>query len=230
VSQSLLKDGASVFGLDISPPSPEFLASLTQIETGNWYFLQCNLADAEAVATALSSWGSVPDVVINNAGWLFSAPLLRFEKGKLVPHGSADWDRALDINLNTAFYVLSQCAQQMVVAGRKGVIINISSIAAQGNVGQAAYAAAKAGVNALTVVGAKELGAFGIRVAAIAPGFIDTESTRKAVPEDVLNRIRKSIPLGQFGTPGQLYHAIKFVMENDYFHGKVLELDGGLSL
>lgn len=230
IAQSLLKDGETVLGIDARPPTADFVASLSEQQSGNWRFSQSDLTNPEAVAAALAESGMIPDAVINNAGLLYSAPLLRFEGGKLAPHDTSDWNRAIGINLDAVFYVLTQSAQKMAMSGKKGVIINISSISAEGNVGQAAYSAAKAGVNAMTLVAAKELGPFGIRVAAIAPGFFDTESTRKAVSEETLARIRKSIPLGRLGQPKHLYHAIRFVLENDYFHGKVLELDGGLTL
>jgi len=82
----------------------------------------------------------------------------------------------------------------------------------------------------MTAALAKELGALGIRVAAIAPGYLDTPSTRGAMPEEALSKIRKSIPLKKLGNTRQLCHAVKFIIENEYFHGKVLDLDGGLTL
>jgi 3-oxoacyl-[acyl-carrier protein] reductase len=82
----------------------------------------------------------------------------------------------------------------------------------------------------MTAALAKELGGLGIRIVAIAPGYFDTTSTRDAMSEEALSKIRKSIPLKKLGDARQLYHAIKFVIENEYFHGKVLNLDGGLTL
>src|SRR5207302_51691 len=145
-------------------------------------------------------------------------------------HDFEAWNKVLSATLSSVFFVSAHCARQMVAAGRPGVIINISSICAAGNAGQAAYSAAKAGVNSMTMALAKELGSLRIRVAAIAPGFLDTASTRRALSEDALGKIRKSIPLRKLGQPSHLYHAIKFIIENEYFHGKVLELDGGLTL
>lgn len=229
LASSLLQDGADVRGVDLAPPTNQFVSSLTPQEASRWRYSAVDLTSSESIA-ALASEISLPDVIINNAGWLFSAPLVRFESGKLLSHDSGDWNKAIATNLDAAFIVLAQFSRLMIAAGKKGVIVNISSVSSQGNVGQAAYSAAKAGLNALTVVAAKELGPLGIRVAAIAPGFLDTESMRSAVTEDALSRLRKAIPLGRFGKPAHLYHAIKFVMENDYFHGKLLELDGGLSL
>jgi len=111
-----------------------------------------------------------------------------------------------------------------------GVIINISSISAYGNSGQSAYSAAKGALNSMTISQAKELGVFGIRVAAIAPGFIDTPSTLKAMGEDGLKKIRKSIPVRRLGLVSEVCHAVIFIVENQYFTGAVLNLNGGLSI
>jgi len=169
-------------------------------------------------------------MVVNNAGLIYNSPLLAFKAGELLLHDFDAWQRVLAATLSSAFYVSAHCAKKMIASGRRGCIVNISSICAAGNVGQAAYSAAKAGINAITVSLSKELGPLGVRVAAIAPGFFDTDSTRRAVSEEALSRIKKAIPLQKLGDPDQLYHAIRFIEKNGYFHGKVLELDGGLSL
>jgi 3-oxoacyl-[acyl-carrier protein] reductase len=197
-----------------------------------WRFVDCDVSDPASVERALTKVHDISpfDVVINNAGLIYNSPLLTFQDGKLCMHDFEAWNKVLAATLSSAFFVSAHCAQRMVAAGRSGVIINISSISADGNAGQAAYSAAKAGINGMTVALAKELGSLGIRVAAIAPGYLDTASTRRAVSENGLSRIRKSIPLQKLGNPSQLYHAIKFVIDNGYFHGKVLELDGGLTL
>jgi len=110
-----------------------------------------------------------------------------------------------------------------------GVIVNISSISRAGNIGQSNYSAAKSGVAALTVTWSKELARTGIRVAAIAPGFIQTEMTGSIKPH-VLKHIESSVPLGRMGQPDEIAHAVQFVLENDYFSGRILEVDGGLRI
>ena len=112
----------------------------------------------------------------------------------------------------------------------KGLIINISSIAARGNPGQTSYSAAKAGVNALTYTWSKELAPFGIRVAGISPGFFDTESTRTALSQARIEKITQSIPLKRLGKLDEILLSLKFIIENDYLTGRLIELDGGLSL
>jgi 3-oxoacyl-[acyl-carrier protein] reductase len=118
----------------------------------------------------------------------------------------------------------------MIFKKRKGVIINISSISAQGNVGQSAYSASKAGVEALTKTWSKELAMFGIRSTCIAPGFFDTPSTKEKVNTHMLEKWEKSIPLKRLGNLDELLTSVEFIIANDYFNGKILSIDGGLNL
>jgi 3-oxoacyl-[acyl-carrier protein] reductase len=221
IVDAFAKEGHTVVGFDLAQP-----ASLPEGVT----FVECDVSSPTSVESAVARTDRPFDVVINNAGLIYSAPLLSFQGGTLSIHDFDAWNKVLSATLSSAFYVSAHTAKGMVAAAKRGVIINISSICAEGNAGQAAYSAAKAGVNGMTVALAKELGAMGIRVAAIAPGFFDTPSTHRAVGEDAITRIRKSIPLKRLGSPGQLVHAIKFIIDNEYFHGKVLDLDGGLTI
>ena len=118
----------------------------------------------------------------------------------------------------------------MVKTRTRGVVINISSVSASGNAGQSAYSAAKAGVESLTVTWAKELGPWGIRVAGLAPGFTETPSTHNAIAENILEQIRKEVPIGRLGEPSEVAHAVQFLIENDYINGVTLKLDGGLRI
>ena len=235
LAEAFLRDGHLVAGFDIAPPAqapgPDS-GAVAAPGSNAWRFVECDVSDPGSVEQALAKIQDVCpfDVVINNAGLIYNSPLLTFQAGKLSMHDFDAWNSVMSATLSSVFFVSAHCARQMVAAGKPGVIINISSICAEGNPGQAAYSAAKAGVNAMTASLAKELGSLGIRVAAIAPGFFDTASTRHALPEEALARIRKSIPLRKLGSPHHLYHAIKFIIENEYFHGKVLDLDGGLTL
>lgn len=234
ICTSFLRDGFSVVGFDKAPPDPSLEAAAPQDSSARsaWRFIACDLADPGRVEEALADAHSQGpfELVINNAGVIYNSPLLKLESGQLSVHDADAWKLVLSGTLSATFYVSAHCARKMIASGKKGTIINISSICAAGNVGQAAYSAAKAGVNAMTVTLSKELGPMGIRVAAIAPGFFDTESTRRAMSNEALSRIQKAIPLQKLGEPGQLYHAIRFIADNGYFHGKVLELDGGLTL
>ena len=118
----------------------------------------------------------------------------------------------------------------MVEHRTKGLIINVSSISANGNVGQSAYSAAKAAVNALTVTWSKELGMFGIRSTAIAPGIVDTSSTQRSLSEANIRKWKKNTPLGRLGKLEEISESVKFIIENDFFNGRILEIDGGLKI
>lgn len=117
----------------------------------------------------------------------------------------------------------------MIEDGRNGVIVNISSISRAGNMGQSNYAAAKAGVAALTVTWGRELARHGLRVAAVAPGFIETEMTA-SMREDMLDKLTAGVPVRRLGAPDEIAKTVAFIFDNDYVNGRVIEVDGGLRL
>lgn len=191
----------------------------------------CDLTDPQAVEslvrTIFEKDGGV-NVCINNAGIIHSEPLVNFLSKEEKKHSLTNWQKVMDINLNAVFYVSSNIAEQLMVRRQKGLIINISSISAQGNMGQSAYAASKAAVEALTSTWSKELAMFKIRCACIAPGFFDTPSTRESLSENMLSKLQKAVPLARLGELNELLSAVEFIITNEYFNGKVLSLDGGL--
>jgi len=117
----------------------------------------------------------------------------------------------------------------MIEGGEGGVIVNISSISRAGNVGQTNYSAAKAGVAAMTVTWAKELARHKIRVAAVAPGFSNTRMVAK-IPDPIRDKIVSGIPLGRLADPEEIGGAALFILQNDYYDGRILEIDGALRL
>lgn len=195
--------------------------------------LCCDLTNFSALEKQLLPVLSAhPDIeiVINNAGILHSAPLANFinKDSERFAKAAVDWRQVLDVNLSSAFYVTQLVADHMLRRRSKGIIINMSSISAKGTAGQSAYAASKAGINALTQVWAKELSPMGIRSVAIAPGYIDTPSTRKAVSDAQLEAIKNRVPLGHLGEIDHILQAVMFAITNDYVNGTILEIDGGL--
>jgi 3-oxoacyl-[acyl-carrier protein] reductase len=193
--------------------------------------IECDIANYDQVLDATTHYHAEfrsADVLINNAGVLYSSPLLRISSSGIERHDVAVWNKILAANLSSVFYMTACIVEKMVVTRTKGVIINISSISASGNSGQSAYSAAKAGVNALTATWAKELSTMGIRVAAVAPGFTETESTKEALSDSALQEIVKRVPLRRLGKPHEIAQGVISVIENDFFNGKVFELDGGL--
>jgi 3-oxoacyl-[acyl-carrier protein] reductase len=190
----------------------------------------CNVAiEAEVISTldaVVAHFGRL-DVMINNAGITRDALLVKVHEGEVVSKMTLEqWTSVLDVNLTGVFLGGREAAERMIRLGNGGVIINTSSISRCGNVGQSNYAASKAGVATLAVVWAKELARFGIRTGAIAPGFTRTEILESMKPE-MIERAIAAIPLRRMGEPTEIAHAAVFIAENDYFSGRVLELDGG---
>lgn len=195
--------------------------------------IECDVSDYDQVIKATSQYheqfGAV-DVLINNAGILYSEPLIKITSEGVTRHDAAMWNKVLAADLSSVFYMTVCVVEKMITTRTRGVIVNISSVSAGGNAGQSAYSAAKAGVDALTAVWAKELGLMGIRVIGVAPGFTDTDSTKEAVSEAALRETVKKVPLRRLGKPAEIADGVVSVIQNDFFNGKVLELDGGLTV
>src|SRR5690606_13420764 len=170
------------------------------------------------------------DALVNNAGITRDALLLKFSDGKLVGKMSLEqWQAVIDVNLTGVFLCGREAAQRMVEGGRKGCIVNISSISRAGNMGQTNYAAAKAGVVAMAVAWSRELARYGIRAAAVAPGFINTEMVAGMKPE-AREKLVSGIPLRRMGEPDEIARTVEFIFENDYVSGRCFDIDGALRL
>ena len=197
---------------------------------------KCYLADlsdpmqVEDVLRKIHGDNGPMQALINNAGVIHSEPLVSVGMEGLKLHSLDNWKKTLAIDLDSVFYVTRLVVAEMVKNRIKGVVVNVSSIAASGNAGQSAYAASKAALNALTVTWARELGAFGIRVAGIAPGFADTPSTRVALNQSILQHIRKKVPLKRLAKPAEVALGAMSILQNDFYSGRTMELDGGLRL
>jgi 3-oxoacyl-[acyl-carrier protein] reductase len=167
------------------------------------------------------------DAVIANAGILRDGLLVKVKDGAIVDKLSlAQWQAVIDVNLTGVFLTGREGTERMIRLGNGGCVINISSLSRAGNFGQSNYSAAKAGVAALTVVWAKELARYGIRVNAIAPGFIGTEMVAGMKPE-LLAKMAAGIPVQRLGKPAEIAATVAFILENDFCNGRVLEIDGG---
>jgi len=217
-----LKDGWLVCGLDRRCPP--------DLDRPGFSFQECDLgngADVEAKIASFHERFGAFDAVINCAGLIANSPLISFVEGRLVHHDFGLWDRVLSSCLSAAFHVTACTALKMAETGKRGVVVNISSICSRGNAGQAAYSAAKAGINGLTTALARELGTLGIRVVGLAPGYIDTASTREHVAAAKLREIKASVPLKRLGKTAEVVSAVKFILANEYINGTILALDGG---
>ena len=170
------------------------------------------------------------DALVNNAGITRDALLLKYKDGEVLSKMSLEqWQSVIDVNLTGVFLCGREAAERMVRNGAQGVIINIASISRAGNMGQTNYSAAKAGVQAMAVVWAKELARYGIRVASIAPGFIETEMVLGMKPE-AREKLTSGIPLKRMGQPDEIAHTVEFILQNDYVSGRCFDIDGALRL
>ena len=230
IVKSLANEGAHVgiFDKDISNFDSKDIK-----KSENIFLLDCNVADRNNLKNAINKYidkFDKIDVLINNAGIIHNEPLFRIEDGKLIKHDLKTWHKVLSNDLESVFITTMEVVEKMILNRTKGVIVNISSISAKGNAGQSAYSAAKAGVNALTRLWAKELGPWGIRVVAIAPGFCDTKSTQDIMEAELLNNIKKQTPIKRLGNPAEIASGVISILSNDYINGKIIEIDGGLTI
>ncbi len=226
--ERLIADGAEVAVLELDELKCGALREAFNGQVKAWV---CDVSNAQAVddvLEAIFAAGFEPNALVNNAGLIHSEPLVNVLSKSERVHSRDSWRTVLAANLDSVFFVTSRVVDRMLAKRTKGVVLSISSISAQGNAGQSAYSAAKAGVNALTMTWAKELGAMGIRFAAIAPGFIDTPSTRAALSEAAITRLKQQIPVRRLGDLESVYQAVKYAIENDYINGTVLDVNGGL--
>jgi 3-oxoacyl-[acyl-carrier protein] reductase len=182
------------------------------------------------VAWAERAMGGL-NALVNNAGIIRDGLLVRRDKetGKVRTMGLDKWRDVLDVNLTGATMMAREVAAKMVdTETRPGVIVNMSSISRHGNRGQSNYVAAKAAMAANTVTWSRELAPFGIRTAAVAPGMVETPMTQG------MNRAARdaavaAIPVGRIGLPEDVWLAVKFAIECDYFNGRTIDVDGGFS-
>jgi 3-oxoacyl-[acyl-carrier protein] reductase len=170
------------------------------------------------------------DGLVNNAGITRDALLVKYKDGEVVSKMSLDqWQSVIDVNLTGVFLCGREAAEHMIKLNSKGVIVNISSISRAGNMGQTNYSAAKAGVQAMAVTWGKELARYGIRTGSVAPGFINTEMVAGMKPE-AREKLTAAIPLKRMGEPDEIANAVEFIFDNDYFTGRIIEVDGLLRL
>ncbi len=231
-AKRFVKEGARVAICDISAEAGE--SAVTDLG-GHANFRQVNVTDGQAVAAWVSDvvarYGRV-DILINNAGIIRDHQLVKVKDGAIVGRMSEDdFDLVLEVNLKGTF-LCTQAVVPFMIRQKSGVILNATSIAGlDGNFGQTNYVASKAGLVGMTKVWARELGRYGIRVNAVAPGFTATEIL-KTMPEKVLDGMRARTPLGRLGEPVDIANAYLFLASDEaaYISGAVLRVDGGMVL
>lgn len=170
--------------------------------------------------------------LINNAGILRDGLLVKKDRetGAITKMSREQWNAVIDVNLTGATMIAREVIAKMMETGtRPGVIVNMSSIARYGNRGQSNYSAAKAALAANTLTWAREFGGYGIRVGAIAPGMIETPMTQ-GMNQKARDALVEKVPAGRVGVPEDIWQGVRFVLECDYFTGRTIDIDGGLSM
>ncbi|CAG0977151.1 MAG: 2,5-dichloro-2,5-cyclohexadiene-1,4-diol dehydrogenase [Candidatus Methanoperedens nitroreducens] len=220
------KEGAKVVIADVNEKAGAETVELIKNAGGEAFFARLDVSNREqakqVVKETIAKYGRL-DVLINNAGIIQDALVVKMTEEQ--------WDKVIDINLKGPFNCIQAVVGQMISQG-SGVILNISSIVAlYGNVGQTNYAATKAGLVGMTKTLAKELGKKGIRVNAVAPGFIYTPMT-EAMPEKILEMMKEKTPLKRLGTPADVASTLLFLASDEasFINGAVISVDGGLLL
>jgi 3-oxoacyl-[acyl-carrier protein] reductase len=233
IALQLAQHGADIAIFDLNAEDMERTRSLCAEHSVQARAYRVNVSDENEVSAAMArvvaDFGRL-DGLVNNAGIVRDALLVKVKDGAVVARMTlAQWNAVINVNLSGVFLCAREAAAKMIELGNGGVIVNISSISRAGNAGQSNYSAAKAGVESMGVVWAKELARYGIRVASIAPGFTHTEILSAMRPE-VLEKLTAPVPLKRLGNPDEIAQAVRFIFENDFFTGRCLDIDGGLRL
>jgi 3-oxoacyl-[acyl-carrier protein] reductase len=222
-AQRFAREGCRVVSWDVTDAVPESDGLFQKVDV-----TKASSVDA-AVEEVMARWGAI-HVLVNNAGILRDGQLLKFKDGAFAGLMSDEqFDAVIGVNLRGVFLATRAVAKRMIPAGA-GVILNASSVVGlYGNFGQTNYVAAKAGLIGMTRVWARELGKYGIRVNAVAPGIIATDMV-KSMPEKVLQSMRDHTPLGRMGQPEDIANAYLWLASDaaSYITGAVLSVDGGI--
>ena len=224
ISEELTRAGAHVVLGDVNLEGAQATAEAINNSGGSASAVKIdvsNAAEVREVFDFIMKDKKPVDIVVNNAGITRDGLMVRMKE--------SDWDLVLDINLKGSFLCSQQAAKQMMKQ-KSGAIVNIASIVGvMGNFGQANYSASKAGVIGLTKTLAREVASRGIRVNAIAPGFIDTEMTR-VLDEEVRQKLIEQIPLARLGLPEDVARCVNFLVSDrsSYITGQVINLNGGM--
>ncbi len=233
-AKRLVEAGAQVAVGDVKEEGLAALAAEVK-GPGKLFTRKLNVADeaevVDFVTWAHASMGGL-NGLINNAGILRDGLLVKQDRttGAITKMSREQWNAVIDVNLTGATMIAREVIAKMMETGtRPGVIVNMSSIARYGNRGQSNYSAAKAALAANTLTWAREFGAYGIRVGAIAPGMIETPMTQ-GMNQKARDALVEKVPAGRVGVPEDIWLGVRFVLECDYFTGRTIDVDGGLSM
>lgn len=228
--------GAAVAAVDLDGAGLASLARACGGLPGRVETFTADVSDEAAVKSFVREAGERLgglNVLVNNAGVLLDGLLVQEEGGWVRRLPAAQWRRVLEVNLTGCFLVAREVAAALLErdeGGREeGLIVNLSSVARAGNIGQSVYAASKAGLDAATRTWALELAPHRIRVAGIAPGVIETPILDN-VSDEAKRDLLSKIPLGRFGDPHEVWLTLRYIIECGYFTGRVVDVDGGADI
>ena len=232
---ALARLGGDVAICDLNEEGIEATIAEAEELPGNVVGFKANVADEEEVGALINDAATALDglnVLVNNAGIFRDSLLVKKDRntGELRKMPLADWNAVIAVDLTGPFLCTRDFAAHCISAGTSSaVVVNISSVARHGNRGQTNYSAAKAGLVADTKLWAEELARYGIRTGAVAPGFVDTPILRAMRPE-ILENMLKAVPLRRAAAPEEIFQAVRFIIECDYFTGRCIDVDGGIRI
>ncbi len=231
----LARSGADVTICDLNEDAMAETQQEAEGAPGTIHSVVANVADENDVVTlvndAYAKMGGL-NALVNNAGIFRDGLLVKKDRetGAVKKMSLKNWQSVIDVDLTGPFLCTREFAAKCIETDTKpGVIVNISSIARHGNPGQTNYSAAKAGLIADTRLWSLELSRYGLRTGAVAPGFVDTPILQ-GMREDVLEKMLKGVPLRRAASTEEIWLAVKFILECDYFTGRCIDVDGGLSV
>lgn len=226
----LARAGVAVAAGDIDLPGLERLKAECEDLPGRLLTAKLDISQESSVVafvTEVSKQFDGINVLVNNAGILRDGLLAKEDTGWIKKLPTAQWKQVIDVNLTGHYLMSREVTADILKRGiKEGVIINISSISSAGNPGQSNYAASKAGLDACTRTWALELAPSGVRVGGIAPGVIHTPIL-KNISDKAKAELLESIPLQRFGDPYEIWQALRFIIECEYFTGRIIYVDGG---
>jgi 3-oxoacyl-[acyl-carrier protein] reductase len=229
---ALAAAGAEVVAADVDEAG---LAGTAEAGGGRVHTCRADVSNEDDVVAlldrAVSQMGQV-NALVNNAGIFRDGLLVRPDKetGEIKKMSLKAWNQVIAVDLTGPFLCTREFAAKVIATGVKSsCVVNISSVARHGNPGQSNYSAAKAGLVADTKLWGQELARYGIRVGAVAPGFVDTPILQAMRPE-VLDGMLKAVPLRRAADPHEIWLAVKFILECDYFTSRCIDVDGGITL
>lgn len=231
MAESLAAQGAVVALIDLNQEKLDEACAVCEKLGGKACGYLCNItneAEVENTFRLIKEECGQINGLVNNAGLMRDAMLIKVKDGELVSKMAlSQFQSVVDVNMTGTFLCGREAAAVMALQGKGGVIVNISSVSRAGNMGQTNYSATKSAVATMVVSWAGELARHGIRTGGIAPGVIATDMTAQMKPE-ALERLVQGVPLKRLGEVEEMAHTLKYIIENEYFTGRIIEMDGGI--